>query len=196
MAGEPFSEDDLLDYVRGAAPPALSERIEAAMARDPAFKAEIALMRGLKPALQGAETGPSSAEFGWRRLEAEIRRDGAQPRSTPLLRQVAILRIAAVLLLVVGLGQAGYIASLLSTGEEPTYHTATKATEAYVLGIAFAPEATAAEIEALLGETDARVIDGPSALGLYRVAFVSAEALEDGQALFQTSPLITLVAEE
>jgi anti-sigma factor RsiW len=196
MAGEPFSEDDLLDYVRGAASPALAERIEATMARDPAFKAEIALMRGLKPALEGADTGPSSAEFGWRRLEAEIRRDGAQPRGAPLLRQVAILRVAAVLLVIVGLGQAGYIASLLNTGEEPTYHTATKATEAYALGIAFAPEATAAEIGQLLRDADARVIDGPSALGLYRVAFGSAEALEGGQALFQASPLITLVAEE
>lgn len=196
MAGNPFSEDDLLEYVRGTASSVLSERIEAEIARDPAFKAEIALMRGLKPALESADTGPSSAEFGWRRLEAEIRREGAQPRNTPLLRQVGFLRVAAVLLLVVGLGQAGYIASLLNTGEEPTYHTATKATEAYVLGIAFAPEATAAEIGGLLRDADARIIDGPSALGLYRVAFVSAEALKGGQALFQTSPLITLVAEE
>ena len=195
MAGGPFSEDDLLDYVRGVASPELAGRIEALTARDPAFKAEIALMRGLRPALQAGDAGPPT-EFGWRRLEAAIRRDGAQGRRAPSPRQAVIWRAAAAFLGIAVLGQAIYITSLPTTGEAPLYRTASDAAEEYVLGIAFAAGATAAEISDLLREAKASVIDGPSALGLYRVAFDSAEALHDGQARFQASPVIDLVAEE
>ena len=196
MAGAPFSEDDLLDYVRGVAPPELSGRIEAMMANDPVFKAEIALMRGLGPALQDNDAGQTPTEFGWRRVEAAIRREGTGQRTAPSRRQMVIWRVAAVFLGIAVLGQAGYITSLPTTVEAPIYRTASGATEEYVLGVAFAPNATAAEIADLLRDAGASVIDGPSALGLYRVAFASQEALRDGQTQFGTSPLIDLVAEE
>ena len=196
MAGAPFSEDDLLNYVRGAASPELSGRIEAMTARDPALKAEIALMRGLGPALRDGETGQPPNEFGWRRIEAAIRREGAGRRPAPSRRQVVAWRVAAAFLGIAVLGQAGYITSLPTTVEAPIYRTASGATEEYVLGVAFAPDATAAAIADLLRDTGASVIDGPSAIGLYRVAFTSQEALRDGQMQFGTSPLIDLVAEE
>lgn len=196
MAGAPFSEDDLLDYVRGAASPELSGRIEEMAAGDPAFKAEIALMRGLGPALRDGDASQTPTEFGWRRVEAAIRRERAGQRAVPSRRQMVIWRVAAVFLGIAVLGQAGYITSLPTTVEEPVYRTASGATEEYVLGIAFAPDATAAEIGNLLRNAEASVIDGPSALGLYRVAFASEEALRDGRTQFGTSPLIDLIAEE
>ena len=196
MAGAPFSEDDLLNYVRGAASPELSARIEAMTARDPALKAEIALMRGLGPALRDAEADQPPSEFGWRRIEAAIRREGAGRRPGPSRRQVVVWRVAAAFLGIAVLGQAGYITSLPTTVEAPIYRTASGATEEYVLGVAFAPDATAAAIAGLLRDAGASVVDGPSALGLYRVAFASQEALRDGQMQFGTSPLIDLVAEE
>ena len=198
MAGEHFTEDELLDYVRGAASPALSGRIEALMARDPAFAAEIALMRGLKPALEGGDGGQPPGAFGWKRLEAAIRRDEADQGRTPSpsARYGTVWRMAAAFLGVAVLGQAAYIASTSTAVEDATYRTASETEEAYVLGIGFAPDATAAEIGALLREADSRVIDGPSALGLYRVAFQSEESLRQGQARFEASALVTLVAEE
>ena len=196
MAGRPFSEDDLLDYVRGAAAPELSDRIEATTARDPALRAEIALMRGLKPALEGGDAGRPPGEFGWKRLEAAIRRGEVELRSTPSPRQVATLRIAAAVLAIAVLGQTAYIVSDATTAEDATYRTATEATAVHVLGIGFAPDAAAAEIGDLLRDVDARVIGGPSALGIYRVAFVSEQAMREAEARFRMSTLIDLVAEE
>ena len=196
MAADPFSEDELLDYVRGVAPPALSGRIEAMMAHDRALEAEIALMRGLKPALDGVDSSQPPGAFGWKRLEAAIGRDAAQRRPAPSPRHGPALRIAAAVLGVAVLGQAAYIASLSTTADEAAYHTASDPAEAHVLGVGFADGATVAEIGALLRSADARIIDGPSALGLYRVAFPSADALREGQARFGASALIDLVAEE
>lgn len=195
MAGRPFSEDQLLTYVRGAASPALADRIEAMMARDAAFRAEIALMRALKPALQGADWGRPPGEFGWRKLETAIRRDEARRRLAPSPRQVGFWRLAAAFLGVAVLGQAAYIASIPTTVEEAAYRTASGASEMHVLGVGFAPDASVAEIGDLLRDVDGRVIDGPSALGLYRVAFQSEETLREARERFQMSTLIDLVAD-
>ena len=193
MAGGPFSEDDLLDHVRGMASPKVSNRIDAMAARDPALRAELALMRGLGPALKADDAGRPPGEFGWRRLEKAIRRGDAQHLAARP-RQVVIWRAAAAILMVAVLGQAGYIITMPAT--EPAYRTAFGTAEDHVLGIAFAPGATAGEIGDLLRRTDARVIDGPSALGLYRVAFTSAEASDAAATQFRTSPLIDLIATE
>ena len=197
MAGEPFSEDELLDYVRGAAPPGLAERIEAMMARDRGLSADVALMRGLKPALEEADRADvrqPPGELGWRRLEKAIGQDEAG-RSPPSRRQMTVWRIAAAFLGIAVLGQAGYIAVTSTAVDRVAYRTASEAVAEHVLGIGFAPGATAAEIAALLQDANARVIDGPSALGLYRVAFPSQEALKAAEARFRASPLVDLVAE-
>jgi hypothetical protein len=196
MAGRPFSEDELLIYVRGASSPALADRIEAMMARDPALRAEIALMRGLKPALADADTGQPPGEFGWTKLQAAIRRDEAQRHRGLSRRQLVVWRVAAAFLGVAVLGQIAYIASAPMTVDDATYRTASEPTEAHVLGIGFAPDANAAEIGALLRAANARIIDGPSVLGLYRVAFPSADALQAGQAQFRASTVIDLIAAE
>ncbi|MEM9011411.1 MAG: hypothetical protein AAGE18_09295 [Pseudomonadota bacterium] len=195
MANATFSEDELLNYARGLATPDLSARIEAAMMEDRAFGAEIAVMRGLGPALKEAETGPAQTDLGWRRLEAAIRREGAGAPSSASRRPAMLWRAAAIVLGMVALGQAAYLAREATVGA-PAYDTATSVAEDHVLGIAFADQANAAEIAALLRAADGRLIDGPSALGLYRVAFPSAEALEAAESQFRASPLIALVAGE
>ncbi len=196
MADRPFSEDDLLAHVRGAAEPALSERIEAATAADPALKAEIALMRGLGPALRGEDAGPDASEFGWRRLEAAIRREQPARGAAIAPRRMGMWRAAAVLLGVVGLGQAVYIGSTLSTGEAPAFRTASDPAARHVLGVAFAPDATAAAVGELLRSLEARIVDGPGAIGLYRLDFASEDARAAARARLEASPLIDLVADE
>ena len=194
MADNPFSEDDLLSYIRGSASPELSARIDATAAQDPSFKAEIALMRGLGPAIKSDDTRRAATEFGWRRLEKAIRNDSARrPATAP--RQMVIWRAAAAILVVAVLGQAGYIITQPGL-DDPIYRTASGDTEDHVLAIAYAPDATAGAIADLLRTADARVIDGPSAIGLYRVAFPTPEARDDALAQFQTSSLIDIVAEE
>ncbi|MFD3191870.1 hypothetical protein ACFMPD_16615 [Sedimentitalea sp. HM32M-2] len=184
-----LSEDELLAHVRGASTPEQAARIEAMAARDRALRAELALMATLKGALAQATEGPDARAFGWKRLEAEIGRT-----ARPAASRAPIWRIAAAVLGVVVLGQGAYIA--LAPGEEPLYRTVTEDAEGAVLGVAFAPAATAGEIEALLREAGGRIVDGPFANGLYRVAFADETAREAGQRVLAASPLIALLAEE
>lgn len=191
-----FSEEQLLDYVRGRASAELSAQIEAEVAKEPALRAEIALMRGLKPSLQDAVPLNPPGELGWRRLEADIRREGKLPAPANKSRRSSVWRVAAVVFGFAAIGQATYIGTVLNTPEEDIYRTASRATDAHVLGVGFASDATASDINALLRSVDARLIDGPSAISLYRVAFDTADALSAGRDLLDASPLIELVADE
>lgn len=185
-----LNEDELLAHVRGVSTPEQAARIEAAAVRDPALSAELALMYRLKGALGQATEGPDARDFGWKRLETEIGRTAARPKSP----RAPIWRMAAMLLGAVVLAEGAYIA--FAPSEAPLYRTVTEDAEGAVLGIAFAPAATAGEIEALLRDVSARIVDGPSAIGLYRVAFDDDAALAAGREAFATSTLIELLAEE
>lgn len=185
-----LSEDELLAHARGTSTSEQAARIEAAAAEDPALRAELALMGGLRDALAASTDAPDARAFGWQRLEAEIGWT-ARPAAAPRGR---IWRMAAVFLGAMVLAQGAYIA--LAPGEGPLYRTISEAPEAVSLGIAFAPGATAGEIEALLREAGGRIVDGPSAIGLYSVAFEDEAAREAGRSALDASPLIELVAEE
>ncbi|KIT15066.1 hypothetical protein [Jannaschia aquimarina] len=185
-----LNEDDLLAYARGDATPDEAARIEAAAARDPALKAELALMAGLKGALAASTDRPDARAFGWKRLEAEIGRAPAETQAAPRGR---IWQLAAVFLGAIVLVQGSYIAL---GPDAPLYRTVSEETDGATLGIAFAPGAAAADIEALLRETGARIVDGPSAIGLYRIAFEDEVARTEARAALEASALVELVAEE
>ena len=205
MSGnERFEEEALLAYAQGAAGAELRARIEAAMAEDEALRAEVALMRGLKPALAGADAGNAPGEFGWKRLEAEIRRETAAAAPPARFGGAALWRVAAMLLLCVALGQAGWIVSQrqdaaggLRTATDPGAHAPALAPAAvHVLGVAFAADAPSGAVSALLRAHRGRIVDGPGAVGLYRVAFRTEAARASARAAFESSALVELVAEE
>ncbi|WP_238367226.1 hypothetical protein [Mesobacterium pallidum] len=187
-----FSEEDLLAYTHGRADAELRARIEAAAEGDPALRAELAMTSALKGALGDATDGPDTRELGWRRLEAEIKRSA--PANVPTTPRTAFWRVAAVVLGALVLGQGAYIAT--APGDAPTYRTVSEEAEGFVLAVAFTADAQMAETQALLREIGARVVDGPSAIGLFRLAFDSAEDLAAARAALAASPLIDLVSEE
>lgn len=191
-----FSEDDLLAFVQGRATPDLSARIEAARDQSPDLGAELALMQGLKPALAGAAGSVNPpGELGWRRLEAAIGQETAPVRSTGSAGSVALWRAAAVVFGLAAIGQGLYLATG-SDGAVPGYQTASDEIFEHVLAISFRPEATEAEIRAVLQAANARLVDGPGASGLYRVAFESDAALTDGLSQLAAAAVVQLVVPE
>lgn len=191
-----LDEDSLSAYLRGDATPDEAARIEAMAPDDPAFRAELALMGGLKGALAAATDGPDAREFGWRRLQAEIAKDPARaPPSTA--RRTFLWRIAALFLGALVLGQGTYIAFAPGAGDAPTFRTVSEeATSAFGLAVGFAAAAEMGAVQALLGELDARIVDGPGAVGLYRLAFETETARDMARETLAASPLVDLVAEE
>ncbi len=187
-----LTEDALLAHLRGESTPEDAAKIEAAAAEDPDLRAELALMGGLKGALAAATDGPDMREFGWRRLEADI---GKTTRTAPPQR-THIWRIAAVFLGALVLGQGAYIAMAPVTGEAPTFRTVSEEAAAFGLGIGFVATAEIGDIQELLRATNARIVDGPGAIGLYRLAFETEAARDAGREVLSASPLVELVAEE
>ncbi|APX10709.1 anti-sigma factor family protein [Tateyamaria omphalii] len=183
-----LSEDTLLAHLRGETDPETAARIEAQAEADPALRAELALMAGLRGALA---QGEGAAQGGWDRLAAEI--DRTKPANLP---HRPVWRIAALFLGAVVLVQGAFLVVGDGSGDGPLYRTVTEAPAEATLAVAFEAETTAAEIEALLRETGASIMDGPSALGLYRLVFVDAAAREAAQTALETSPLVEIVAEE
>lgn len=186
-----LSEDALLDHLRGEGTPEEAARIEAAARTDPALRAELALMGGLRGALTASTDGPDTREFGWRRLEAEIARTAA-----PAGGRTGLWRAAAVVLGALVLGQGAYIALAPGTGGDALYRTVSEEGTGFGLGVAFVPRAPAGEIEALLRDAGARVVDGPTAIGFWRLAFEAEADRETGRAVLEASPLVAIVAEE
>lgn len=189
-----LDEDALLAYLRGEASPGDATRITSATEEDPAFRAELALMGQLKGALAAASDGADTREFGWRRLEAEIAKDATvQPGPT---RRSYLWRVAALVLGGVALGQGAYIALAPGAAQAPTFRTVTEAPSAvFGLAVGFAPSAQMGAVQVLLTELDARIIDGPGAIGLYRLAFPTEAARDAARAALRASPLVDLVAE-
>lgn len=192
----PFSEDELLAHMRGEAAPELSQRIEAAAANDPALCAEIATMQGIKQALMDGETGNPPGEFAWRKLEAAIREEPTSAQQSRSSGAVTWWRAAAVFLGLAVLGQGAYLVVNQTPHEAAGFRTASHATEQHVLAIRFAPGTQVDAMTALLRGANARMIGGPGASGLYRVAFASDDARQAARAVFDGSDIVTLIAEE
>ncbi|MEM7743305.1 MAG: hypothetical protein AAF409_06295 [Pseudomonadota bacterium] len=195
-----FTEDELLSFVHGTASSGLVGRIETAERDDRTLAAELALMRSLKPALE-LSTGDMNppGELDWRRLEAEIRRESPASSAPQSQRagsgRIVMWKAAAAIFAVAAIGQATYL-GLSPATTDPGYQTATGGTAEHVLAISFQPEATEAELRALLLAAGARLVDGPGASGLYRVAFETPDAMSEGRQRLETSPIVGMVLDE
>ena len=194
-----FTEEDLLSFVHAKASTETTSRIQEQMDRDAAFRAEIALMRGLKSALSEAVDRNKPGEFGWQRVNAAIgREEAAEPRRALVdragMNRAGAWRAAAVVLGVIALGQTIYIAF---DPEDPAqYQTASAIVETHVMAARFAETATIAEIGALIRGLGGRIIDGPAASGFYRLSFDSDTAMQAAEPLLAVSPLVTQLAFE
>jgi hypothetical protein len=191
-----------------------ARRIEEALGRDPELARRFALVteeRDETIALNEALGAPSprtrdrlferieaasparsarraAAARGW--LDALI--DALSPRA---------LAFATAALAIVALVQAGALTTLLvSDGAGERYGTASGPqagdNAAFVL-VAFAPQATAAQIEAFLERSRAVIVDGPRPGGLFRLRVgdrrVSGDELERLVASLRADPAIRLV---
>ena len=79
----------------------------------------------------------------------------------------------------------------LLPGPEPVYAPVSEGPGAGPeIAIAFAPEATEAEMRALLRAVGAEVVGGPTAVGLWRLGFVDVEARDAALARLTDDPLV------
>lgn len=176
-----FPDDEtLLDYVRGRAPDDIARRIAAEAEDRPDLAAEIALMRGIGTALTEAPETNSPGALGWARLERALSQEApaaAAPAPKPARAHLPFIQAAALAVGAVALWQVAIVPVLPGgRGLDPAYVPVTQAPLAAATAtVAFVGTASEAEIRALLSATEASIIAGPSALGLWTLGFDSSD---------------------
>lgn len=196
--------------------------LDAAAAIDPDLAARLTLYEKLGEAARAdaaAETQEwSPGEMGFQRLLRDIRKEGSEDapvaraeearpslidRVTRLERptwfdSAPVWRVAAAAAFALLAAQTLYLA-----GDGPTvgpgagYETAGGSggarAGAHIAQATFAPEASEADLRAALRAVGARIVDGPSALGVYRLAFETEAARESAVSTLAASPLVASV---
>ena len=143
-------------------------QVEAHLARCEQCREELRFLTALRQTVKQVADVPASPELGLKRLMREI--DAGTPTSRPATRHMAwwqpSLAAAAVVIVIQGV----LLLNLWQGGDDAGMRLAGEARPAaVVLQIRFDAAAREEEIRALLRSLDARFVDGPSAVGLYRI---------------------------
>lgn len=151
-------------WINGSLSADEAAKVAAAVAADPALAAEAAFLRDLHQRMQADAPGYSPGEIGLARLKRSI-----AARHAP--RWVSLATAAAVALIAAGLG---FAAQTLLRPAPVEYIQASGGEDGAALLVSFQPNAQAQAIaQALLAE-GLTILDGPSAMGLYRLAALDA----------------------
>lgn len=186
--------DRLQDRLKGRLSEDDAAAMDEAIDKDPHQKAEYRLIAALNDT--DTATHPFPGELGWARLAKELDEDQKADESTeqrgdaqergvapavalnkraPWRRPVPLWQAAACVVAAVVAWQMVAPEFLGSPDEPARFVTATGPAAVDVAGpsvrVAFAPDANEEAIRTLLRSTGARIVDGPSALGLYTLAF-------------------------
>ena len=191
----------LLDYVQGTASEEAKAAIDARLKSDPKLADELAYYKGLQQAVAPTKQTTTPDELGWKRLANAIHQEQL-PVADKVAGKVAandnapFWKYAAAALAVVAALQTAFLFQSPQSGEEPTYVTASASDETqYGLNIIFQPTATADELTDTLKNVGGEIVAGPSALGLYTVAFDTEAARDAAQdALARETDIIESVS--
>jgi anti-sigma factor RsiW len=172
-------------YVNGSLSSEERAGVETLLAVDEDARRQHDQLVGLRQAIKVDDTGSSPAEFGLARLKSAIDRD----RNRPAGRWQGL--VAAT---IAGLVVAGAIAYAVLPGRGPVYVQAGATLGQPLLVIAFRPDAPQGAVSELLIDNDVVIVDGPSAVGLYRAALPKARSRDEVlQALRSASRLVESV---
>lgn len=163
-------DDDLPAFVNGTLPASEREAIQGHLADCAQCREEVHWLATLREQMQ-KEALPAVNEMGLARLMKSVRAEEKSIGTTPPAWWRGALA-AAVLVMV---AQFGVIA--VQWQPDNVYRPLSETVDAPRIQVRFAPGATAAQIRALLDRVEGQIVDGPSALGLYRIQLAEADTV-------------------
>ena len=198
MSADEISEC-LLDCAKGRLSEQACAEVEAAAQADAKIFEELLYYKGLaRSAALGSVSEASPGELGWARLSREIDRvEDAQTLPEPAAandNSSRLWKFAAIALGVLALGQfsSNFIGS--PSQEAPRYIPVAQTEAEFGAQITFVENASEKDVRELLIAVEANIVSGPSALGIYRLGFVDADARDQGiSELSQTSAIVESV---
>lgn len=163
-------------YLRGELSASESRAIDNLAASDPDFAADIAFQRSLSDALKAETSEFVPGDMGWARLSKAMNATPEPLSEAANDKEVTprFWKYAAACLAVAAIGQAGILGSLAvkSGNEDARYFPVSEASVPFHINISAAKNTvTQSDFTQALLETKGQVIEGPSALGLYKVKF-------------------------
>lgn len=179
--------------VNGSLDAARSAQVRAGVEASPALQQEQAFLQRLRQAVRDdALDGPG--ELGWRRLRRQIDADVQAGQQQHRQQRWKGMAIAASVLVV---AQLGWFVAVTpgDRGYEPMA-SAPAPSSGVVLQIRFRGTAPLAQVEALLQSQKLRIVDGPSAAGVWRVQLRAGDPVQVLQAVQAQRSLVEFAAQE
>jgi len=189
MTSETELTDELIQaYVTGTLDPGAAAQIDEAAKTDPELAAELAIWRSARAVQADAVAKAGASEFGWARIEraiqtGEVRRNANDnPVEKPFWSRPMFAPWQAAAAAVFALiGWQAVVSPMIGTageGGDATYTLAGEVTgQDFAFRVAFIDNARASDIESALRGVEARIVDGPSAIGFYTIAFDDPETM-------------------
>lgn len=169
-----------------------AQAVRQMLAQSRKLREEEQALDALRKEMRALEWPISPGELGLARLNRSISAETSQGR--PGLRLWPKVGIAAALVALVAAG-----ALILRSPGAPKggdlYEQAAGEAGAGQLIVGFDRSATQADVEALLLQNDLRIVDGPSALGLYRIQAKNAEGMAEALMALRAARTIVDTAE-
>ncbi len=173
-------------YVNGTLTAEELGQVEQALQDDVRLRDEALALAGLRVAMQSEMPERSPGPFGRARVMRDIERAEAaqiddQLRAGAVRRQGSPLPSVLAAAVVAGVFALGV--GWFSQADRPTFELASGgdvvAVQGPVLTVAFRPDATEAQIAAVLRDLRLGIVAGPTALGLYRVEAPASSDLSE-----------------
>jgi len=186
-----YDLETILAYVRGDLDDDRSQAIDRAAGEDGQLAAEIAMVKGVRSVGLADAERADPAEFGWARLSKAIDKlDDTPSDESDTDRRFALWHVAAAAGMAFLASQAMTFLTMPSVGPDaPQYVPVTDGGEGVAsLRVIFLEDARQGDVRALLNEVDAKIVDGPNAIGFYTLAFSNEEARANAEARLAEAP--------
>lgn len=159
--------DTIISYLQGRMPKAARVRFDAEIVEDQDLAAQVAALRSARDVL-GKEQH-NLQPHGWDRLSAAIDAESGKPANDNRPLRMSLLQAACVAL--VSVMGWHFVAEPLLNTTPALYKMASSESAQMILQVRFADNASISDISRVFYELEGSISEGPSALGIYRVAF-------------------------
>lgn len=126
---------------------------------------EVAYLKAVRSQVKAASEIKMYGELGLKRLMSDIKKEAKTPRRFEFSRWQSSIAIAATMIIIL----QGVILYHFWQQSETITTLSGPMHKGVVLQINFSPNASEAQIRKLLQSVDGSIVDGPSAIGIYRV---------------------------